>query len=30
VENEQRWWQIGLLVMLIALASEALIGRRAT
>ena len=30
VENEQRWWQIGLLVMLIALAGEAVIGRRAT
>lgn len=30
VEDQQRWWQIGLLVMLVALASEALIGRRAT
>jgi hypothetical protein len=30
IENQQRWWQIGLLVMLIALAGEALIGRRAT
>ena len=30
VEDQQRWWQIGLLVMLIALAGEALIGRRAT
>lgn len=30
VENQQKWWQVGLLVMLIALAGEALIGRRAT
>ena len=30
VEDQQRWWQIGLLVMLAALAGEALIGRRAT
>ena len=30
VEDQQRWWQIGLLVMLFALASEGLIGRRAT
>jgi hypothetical protein len=30
VENQQRWWQVGLLVMLAALAGEALIGRRAT
>lgn len=30
VEDQQRWWQIGLLVMLVALAGEALIGRRAT
>ncbi len=30
IEDQQRWWQIGLIVMLIALASEAVIGRRAT
>jgi Aerotolerance regulator N-terminal/von Willebrand factor type A domain len=30
VENQQRWWQVGLLVMLAALAGEALMGRRAT
>ena len=30
VEDRQRWWQIGLLVMLVALAGEALVGRRAT
>lgn len=30
VEDRQRWWQIGLLVMLVALAAEAVIGRRAT
>ena len=30
VEDQQRWWQVGLLVMLAALAGEALIGRRAT
>jgi hypothetical protein len=30
VEDQQRWWQIGLLLMLLALAGEALIGRRAT
>ena len=30
IEDRQRWWQIGLVVMLIALAGEALIGRRAT
>jgi hypothetical protein len=30
VEDQQRWWQVGLLVMLIALAGEALVGRRAT
>jgi len=29
VEDRQRWWQIGLLVMLAALAGEALVGRRA-
>src|SRR5687768_8104781 len=30
LEDRQRWWQIGLLVMLVALAGEAIIGRRAT
>jgi hypothetical protein len=30
VEDQQRWWQVGLLIMLAALAGEALIGRRAT
>ena len=30
VESQQRWWQIGLLVMLVALAGEGLVGRRAT
>ena len=30
IENQQRWWQIGLLVMLAALAGEGLVGRRAT
>ncbi len=30
VEEQQRWWQVGLLVMLVALAGEALLGRRAT
>ena len=30
VEDRQRWWQIGLLIMLVALAGEAIIGRRAT
>ncbi len=29
VEGRQRWWQIGLLVMLAALAGEAVVGRRA-
>jgi hypothetical protein len=29
VESRQRWWQVGLLVMLAALAGEALVGRRA-
>lgn len=28
-EGEQRWWQIGLMVMFVALASEGFIGRRA-
>jgi hypothetical protein len=30
IEDRQRWWQIGLIVMLVALAGEALVGRRAT
>lgn len=30
IEDRQRWWQVGLVVMLIALAGEALVGRRAT
>ena len=30
IEDRQRWWQIGLMVMLAALAGEALLGRRAT
>ena len=30
IEDQQRWWQIGLLVMMFALAGEALIGRRTT
>ena len=30
IEDRQRWWQIGLLVMLAALAGEGLVGRRAT
>ncbi len=30
IEGRQRWWQIGLMVMLAALAGEALLGRRAT
>lgn len=30
VEDRQKWWQIGLVLMLVALAGEALIGRRAT
>jgi hypothetical protein len=29
VEDEQRWWQVGLLLMLAALSGEALVGRRA-
>ena len=29
VEDEQRWWQVGLLLMLLALGGEALVGRRA-
>ena len=30
VEDRQRWWQLGLLIMLVALAGEAIIGRRAS
>jgi len=30
IEGRQRWWQIGLVVMLVALAAEALVGRRTT
>jgi hypothetical protein len=30
IEDRQRWWQVGLVVMLIALAGEALLGRRTT
>jgi hypothetical protein len=30
IEDRQRWWQIGLTLMLVALAGEALLGRRAT
>jgi hypothetical protein len=30
VEDQQRWWQVGLVIMLAALAGEALLGRRAT
>ena len=30
IEDRQRWWQVGLIVMLAALAGEALVGRRAT
>jgi hypothetical protein len=30
MEDRQRWWQIGLVIMLVALAGEALVGRRAT
>lgn len=30
IEGRQRWWQIGLMIMLVALAGEALVGRRAT
>src|SRR5688572_32469780 len=28
IEDRQRWWQIGIVVMLLALSAEALIGRR--
>jgi hypothetical protein len=30
IEDRQRWWQVGLILMLVALAGEALLGRRAT
>lgn len=30
LENRQRWWQVGLVLMLVALSGEALVGRRAT
>ncbi|HWI19000.1 MAG TPA: hypothetical protein VNT81_14705, partial [Vicinamibacterales bacterium] len=30
IEDRQRWWQVGLVIMLVALAGEALVGRRAT
>ena len=30
VEDRQRWWQVGLLIMLAALAGEAILGRRVT
>ena len=30
IENRQRWWQVGLVVMLVALAGESLVGRRTT
>ena len=30
VEDRQRWWQVGIAVMLIALAGEAVVGRRTT
>jgi hypothetical protein len=30
MEDRQRWWQVGLLIMLVALAGEGLVGRRAT
>lgn len=30
IEDRQRWWQVGLIVMLAALAGEALVGRRTT
>jgi hypothetical protein len=29
IESRQRWWQIGLIVMLVALAGESVLGRRA-
>jgi hypothetical protein len=30
IEGRQRWWQVGLVVMLVALAGESLVGRRTT
>lgn len=30
IEDRQRWWQVGLIVMVVALAGEALLGRRTT
>ena len=30
IEGRQRWWQVGLVLMLVALSGEALVGRRAT
>ena len=30
LERQQNWWQVGIVMMLIALAGEALVGRRAT
>jgi hypothetical protein len=30
IEDRQRWWQVGLVVMLVALAGESLVGRRTT
>lgn len=30
IEERQRWWQVGLVVMLVALAGESLLGRRTT
>jgi hypothetical protein len=30
IEDRQRWWQVGLVVMLVALAGESLLGRRTT
>lgn len=30
IEDRQRWWRVGLVVMLVALAAEALVGRRTT
>jgi hypothetical protein len=30
IEDRQRWWQVGLVLMLVALAGEALLGRRTT
>ncbi len=30
IEDRQRWWQVGIIVMLVALSAEALVGRRTT